>query len=159
MFLLLLFVVLTDAVVTVPPLEWASVPVSIKQENSFVECAFAVHESAARVQVLLVDRTNALRFHRGRRPQPLYATSYAHEGRFRVSVPNAGEYVLLVDNQLEGRKPVDVDVRINVTREAEVPVRTLSEEKRSAVVALSLLFFGAVVTFSARQFLRYSAEP
>jgi hypothetical protein len=62
--------------------------------------------------------------------------------------------VLLLDNRLEGRFPTEVSLKFDVTHPHDVRVRTISRDRQRATVALSLLFFGAVVVFSAVRFLR-----
>jgi len=47
-----------------------------------------------------------------------------------------------------------VNLRVNVSRMRMGEVRELPPEKRRLIVSLSLLFFGGVVVFSARQFLK-----
>ena len=74
--------------------------------------------------------------------------------QFRVLIPDAGDYVLVLDNRLEGRFPTQVSLRLEMTHPNDARVRTVSPERRRATVALSLLFFGAVVVFSAVRFLR-----
>jgi hypothetical protein len=62
--------------------------------------------------------------------------------------------VLLLDNRLEGRYPAQVKLRLEVSFPKDGRVQTVSAERKRLVVALSLFFFGAVVTFSAARFLR-----
>jgi hypothetical protein len=105
---------------------------------------------------MLMERSEFERFHRGRRANVLYETGFEKSARFRYRVPEAGEYVLLLDNRLEGRWPTQVSLRIEVTSARDAQITEVPPERRRLIVALSLLFFGAVVAFSARQFLKHA---
>ena len=90
----------------------------------------------------------------GRSFQPLYSTGFQSSTRFRYDIDQPGEYVLLLDNRLEGRGPTPVKVRIELWNPGAVQARTVPKERQRIVIGLSLLFFAAVVAFSARQFLK-----
>jgi hypothetical protein len=74
----------------------------------------------------------------------------------RCRVPERGEYVLMIDNRIEARVPATVHLRLDVHAPADVVVRELPPERKRFIVAASLAFFGAVVLFSARKFLKQS---
>ena len=147
-------VVLTSGLVSVPASQWETVDLRIPEPGTTVDISFHVRHGS-RVQVLLLEREEADRFHRGRSFDPLLTTGFQSSGRVRYRVAERGEYVLLIDNRIEGRGPTLVDLRVEATPH-HVNVRELPPERRRAVVALSLLFFGATVFFSARQLLKYS---
>jgi hypothetical protein len=62
----------------------------------------------------------------------------------------------MIDNRLDGRGPSLVHLRVELTNPGSVQAIELPPARRRAVVALSLLFFGVVIIFSARQFLRHA---
>lgn len=151
--LLAMLVLLADGMVSVPPSRWQAIEVRIPQHGTLVDCAFRVVEGS-RVSAILLDLEQAERFHRGRSMRPLYSTGFENSARFRYRVSEAGDYVLLLDNRIEGRGPTLVDLRLELLHTQSVHVRELPLERRRAVVAASLLFFGAVAVLSARQYLK-----
>ena len=74
----------------------------------------------------MLTRSEAERFNRGRTIHLLFASGFKDGGDYRILVPDAGEYVLLLDNRLEGRFPTDVSVRFDISHPADVRVRTVS---------------------------------
>lgn len=154
--LLAVLVLWTEALVTIPPSEWRAVPVEVSRNRSLVECTVAVHQPGSRIQAIFIDRQDAERFQRGRSVHPLAASAYLRQGRLRIPVPEAGDYVLILDNRLEGRTSVDVEVKVDISSLEGVTAKTLPPARRRLVVALSILFFGAVVFYSASQFLKHT---
>lgn len=150
-FLLLL---VTQTVLKIPPSHWTAIELKVPQNGSTVYLSFDVRSRESRVQAMVLSRSEAERFHRGRSVRPLFATGFERSAEHRVLVPDAGDYVLMLDNRLEGRFPSEVALKFEVTHPNDVRVRTVPPERRRATVALSLLFFGAVVVFSAVKFLR-----
>lgn len=150
---LALLVMLADGVLTVPPSEWRALEVTAQRNGTVLDCSFRVLEGS-RVQVMLLDRREAERFHRGRNAWPLHSTGFEEAGRFRRHLSDAGRYVLLIDNRIEHRRPAQVHLRMELLDPNAWEVRTLAPERRRMVVALSLAFFGAVILFSARQYLK-----
>lgn len=150
-----LVVVLGNALLEIPPSGSKIIDLPISRHGTFIECSFDVRKGS-RVQVMLADRVQAERFHRGRSIRPAYATGFENKGRFRYRVPDAGHYVLIVDNRMEGRGPTQLLLSLDVSLPPSVTAQELPPERRRAVVALSVFFFGAVVAFSARQYLRHS---
>jgi hypothetical protein len=152
---LALFVVLTSGLISVPASHWQTVELRISEPDTVVEITFqAMH--GTRVQVLLLDRTQADRFRRGRQVDPILTTGFQNAGRFRQRISERGEYVLLVDNRIEGRGPTLVDLRVESSPPRFRYAREVPPEKRRLIITLSLLFFGATIFFSARQFLKHS---
>lgn len=151
-----LLVVVANGLVTVPPSHWQAIAVEVPQNGSTVFCSFQVRSGAERIHAMLLSRAAAERLNRGRDASPLYSTGYEASDSFRVRVEDAGPYVLLLDNRVNGRSAAEVALRLEVTHPRSFDVREASPERRRTVVALSLLFFGGVMVFSARQFLRHT---
>ena len=135
----------------VPPGNWHAQEIKVSERNSVVECVFSVKDEGPRVQVLLLNQDDARRFHRGRAIEPIMASGYVTRGQMRALVKDPGEYVLLFDNRLDRRKAASVHLQVNIAPTEAATVRTLPADKRRVVVALSLLFFGAVLAGSAIQ--------
>lgn len=150
----LLLFLLTQTVLKVPPSHWTAIELKVPQHGSTVHLSFDVRSSDSRIQAMILSRTEAERFHRGRSARPLFATGFERSADHRVYVPDAGDYVLMLDNRLEGRFATEVALKFDVSHPTDVRVRTVPPERRRATVALSLLFFGAVVVLSAVKFLR-----
>jgi hypothetical protein len=151
-----LLVLLADGLVSVPPSGWKAIEVKIDRNHTAVQCSFHVKTKGTKVQAWLMDRSQAERFNRGWSVKALYFTGFEESMRFRVMAPDAGDYVLMLDNRLEGRWPAEVELRIELSNPQNVNVRELAPDRRRMVVALSLIVFGAVVVFSARQFLKHA---
>ncbi len=151
---LALWAVLTDGVVSVPASRWSAIEVPVKQGGTVVEASFAVPGGATSVEAILVTRKDAGRYNAGRSYQPLCRSGYQTEGKLRCEVDQKGDYILLIDNRIEGRKPTEVSVKISLREPASIIAVTVPQQKRAIIIALSLLFFVAVVMFSARQFMR-----
>jgi hypothetical protein len=148
-----LLVVLTNGLVSVPPSQWQGIDIQVPQNGTTIDVDFEV-KRGSRVQLLLLDRTQADRFHRGRSFEHLESSGFEKAGRLRYRLADKGHYVLMIDNTIETRTPTFVQVRVELSNPARADVRELSPARRHAVVALSLLFFGAVVSLSAWRFLR-----
>jgi hypothetical protein len=149
-----LLVVLANGPITIPAGHWKAVQVNVHDHDSTIHCSFEVQTTGAKIQAMLMERPRFERFHQGRHVNPLYTTGFETSARFRYRVPEAGEYVLLLDNRLEGRSPTEASLRIELTSARSTISHEVPPERRRAIVALSLIFFGAVVVFSARQFLK-----
>jgi hypothetical protein len=154
--ILALLVVLAETIVNVPASYWRAVAVKIPDNNTTVQCSFDVRSEGIKIQALLIARDQADRFRLGRSINPLYVTGVETSARFRQRVPDAGDYVLILDNRLEGKSAAQVALRIELSSPNSTIVRELPPQRRRAIVALSLAFFGAVVVFSARQFLKHA---
>ncbi len=128
---------LVEETVLVPPSGWRSFPIALRQRAAVIDCQFAVRRGPP-IRIWLLDQRELGRFHAGRTVHPVAITGYTHKGALRHLL-GLGEYVLLVDNRLSGREPVEVHLRIAL--DFAVPqVREASPQRRAVVVALSLLF-------------------
>ncbi len=151
---LALLIVITESLVTVPVSHSTAISVKTPLNSTTLHGSFEVVGGGTQIQAILLSREQAERFSRGRSNRPLFTSGFERSGQFRVLIPDAGDYVLVLDNRLEGRFPTQVSLRLEMTHPNDARVRTVSPERRRATVALSLLFFGAVVVFSAVRFLR-----
>ena len=149
-----LLIVLMNGPVPVAKSHWTAIEINVREHGTTLDCAFEVVQGGSKAQVLLMPRADAERFNRGRSYRALYETGFEESGRFRYRVREAGEYILLLDNRLERRFDTTVHVKVQLHSPSLLNVRTASPERRRVVVTLSLLFFGSVLVFSARQFLK-----
>jgi hypothetical protein len=153
--MLALLVVLAEGLITVPASYWRAISVKVPENETTVQCSFDVRSEGARVQAILLERSQVERFRLGRSISPLYVTGVETSARFRQRVADAGDYILILDNRQDGRAAAQVALRIELSSPNRLDVRELSADRRRAVIALSLIFFGAVVVWSARQFLKH----
>jgi hypothetical protein len=154
MILAALLVVLTRGPLNIPPAQWQAISVPIPAPGTQVEIELEVR-SGSRVQALLMTAAQAVRFNRGRAPVPICASGFRRQATLRCRVAEPGQHVLIVDNRIESRQPALIDLTVELHPPADVIVRELPPERRRLVIALSLGFFGAVVLFTARQFLKH----
>ncbi len=154
MILLALLAILTDGVVSVPASHWSAIDVPVTQSGTVIEASFSVPSGDTAVEAILVTRKDADRFNAGRSYQPLCRSGYQTEGKLRCEAEQKGDYVLLIDNRIEGRKPAEVSVKISMREPASIIAVTIPARKRAIIIALGMLFFVAVVMYSARQFMR-----
>lgn len=154
MLFLALLTVLTDSSVVVPRSHWVAIEVKIQKPHTVVECSVDVQDGSATLDSLLMSRADAERFNRGRSFAPIYSSGFQSNAHFRSDVDNPGDYVLLLDNRLEGRSSTKAHVRIEMWNADAVNVRTVPAARRRVIVGLSLMFFVGVAGFSVRQFLK-----
>lgn len=84
----------------------------------------------------------------------LAATTRGGAGGFVFRVQHPDDYDIVVDNR-DGKRDVTVRVRVSLDFGASGPdAVTVSRTRQLTVVALSFMFFFAVVTYSARRILR-----
>ena len=153
MMLLALLLLLTESVVKVPPSHWTAIALRVDQNSTTVHGWFDVR-NGVKVQAVVLSRAEAERFNRGRSIQALFSSGFETSTKFHVLIPEAGDYVLLLDNRLESRFPAEVGLSFELTHLDNLSIQEVPAQRRHVTVALSLLFFGAVVVFSATKFLR-----
>ncbi len=154
MILLALLAILTDGVVSVPASRWSAIEVPVNQSGTVIEASFSVPSGGTAVEAILVTRKEADRFNAARSYHALCRSGYQTEGKLRCEAEQKGDYVLLIDNRIEGRRPTEVSIKINMREPASIIAVTIPAQKRAVIIAFSLLFFVAVVMYSARQFMR-----
>jgi hypothetical protein len=151
---MILLAILTHGVLSVPASRWSAIDVPVAQPGTVIEASFSVPSGDTAVEAILATRKEADRFNAGRSYHPLCRSGYQTEGKLRCEAEQQGDYVLLIDNRIEGRKPAEVSLKINTREPASIIAVTIPPQKRAIIIALSMLFFVAVVMYSARQFMR-----
>jgi hypothetical protein len=150
---------LVDEVYTIPPAEWRYVEVQLRQTPVAVNGSFQVLSQGAQVRVALLSRADLERL---RADQPhgfLAATQPSSRGTLNYHLQRAGEYAVVVDNRAL-HTPVRVHLRVSLdfSGRPEPGVRTLSPERRLAVILISFAVFFGIVTWSARKLLRAARQ-
>jgi hypothetical protein len=160
--LLLLLAAVPDRVpvveetIVVPAGDWRAIDLTLQQRPAIVECAFRVVRGKSGVRLALIPRDDLEHLQGGESHHVIAATAFERSGALRVRPPALGEYALVVDNRMEGRTPAQVklDVWLDFGALSEMPVRTLSTQRRIAVIAVTLVLFGAVAVFAGRRLQR-----
>ena len=78
-------------------------------------------ENGSRVQAIVLSREEAERFNRGKSIRPLLMSGFEKSDQFRVFVPDAGDYVLVLDNRIEARFPAEVSLRVELNAPHDTP--------------------------------------
>jgi hypothetical protein len=143
-----------DETVTVPAADWKAFPIPVPLRPARIDCGFEVEGGGSGVRLLLIERADFERMSAGQGYHALAATAYQRSGGFAYRAP-PGDYVIVADNRMEGRGPVEVRLQVELVFEAGGALpRTLSPERRAVVVGLSVLFFGAVALFAGGRLWR-----
>lgn len=148
---LALLTVLTHGLVSVPHSYWRAIDVPIEQAGTEIECRFEVRSDTSRVNATLLTIADAERFSHGRGFTPLASTGFEFKGSLRYTAEQPGKYVLILDNRVEGRRPTEVELQIDLEPPRVVVVKTVPVERRRAVVLISVLSFLGVVAYAARK--------
>src|SRR5881628_3789373 len=109
-----LLAILMDSTVSVPKSHWLGVKTQVPLAGTTVDCTIQVEHDSAKVDAILMTREDAERFNRGRSYHPLYQTGFQNSARFRYTVEQPGEYILMLDNRLEGRHETKVAVKVDL---------------------------------------------
>ena len=146
-------VTIIDDTVEIPASKVIGFPLLLRQSAAVVECSYAVDEGGSGVRVLLLRAADAEELYSGHAHRPLISTPYQRSGGFRYRVPLAGDYVLVLDNRMEGRGVSKVRLHLSAVfgQAARETVRYLPRSRRIAVVVISLLVFASIVTYSGRK--------
>jgi len=139
---------LLEETVIVGPGAWRSLALTLQQRPAVVECSYEVVRGPA-IRLWLLERRELERFRRGRSVRPLAVSPHHKQGRLREAL-GLGHFALVVDNRLNDRESVELALRVALSFDAW-HARELPPGRRALVVALSLLFFVAVVWWVARR--------
>ncbi len=153
MLLLALLAVLLDHTLDVPAGRWKAIDVKVAHRGTTIDCSVEAQPDSARVDALLLTRSDALRFEQGRSVRPLVQTGFQNASRIRHAIAEPGDYILMIDNRLEGRGSTKVAVKIDLWSMNGVEPITLPPRRRYLVVASSVLFFLGVVMYSAKKLM------
>ena len=139
---------LLEETIVVEPGAWRSLALALRQRPAVVECSYQVVRGPA-VRLWLLEIRELERFRRGRSVRPLAVSPHHKQGSLREAL-GIGQFALVVDNRLNARENVEVALRVTLNFHAW-EARELPPERRALVVALSLLFFVAVIWWVARR--------
>lgn len=143
-----------DEVFDIPPSEWRYVQLNLNQQPVAVMCQFEASRGR-QLRLALVGAEDLARM-RDEQPHGMAAvTGRGSHGHMRYTVRAPGEYFVVVDNRGDAsRATVRLRVWLDFAPVAEPAARTLSFERRAAVVAISCVAFFGIVGFTGRRLLR-----
>jgi len=147
---------LVDEVYRIPPGEWRSIEIGLKQRSAVVSAEYEARAGSNEVRLALMERQD-LESMRDRRPHALLAaTAPGASGRLRYRVRRAGDYAIVVDNRRDRAHAAEVRVRVWVDFAPRVAptVTQLTPRRQLTVILVSFACFFAVATYSARRLLR-----
>ena len=121
----------------------------LKHRPARVTAFYHAQSNDARVRLALMSRDDLERLRSGAPHEDMAITQLSRTGMLNYDVPEAGDYVIVVENQSAAPVSVRLRVRLQFSN-----VITLSRQRQLTVIAVSFLFFFATVTFSARRLLR-----
>ena len=152
---------LTDEVYRIPSNEWWWVEVNLRQKPAEVSATYEVQSGPRKVRVALMTRDDLERLNNDLPHGVLAVSEPAKSGSLAYRVRRRGNYVLLVDNRVDGNQPAAVHLRIalDFAGPPEPEETQISSQRQLAVIAMSFAFFAGVVTYSAKRLWRARRGP
>ena len=147
---------LTDEVYHIPRNEWKWVEVNLRQRPARVSATFEVQSGPRKVRLALMTRDDLDRLNNDLPYGLLAVSNAAKSGSLGYRVRRRGDYVLVVDNRVDGGQPAAVHLRValDFATPSEPEETQISAQRQLTVIVMSFLFFAAVVTYSARRLWR-----
>jgi hypothetical protein len=142
-----------DETYRIPANKSRYVDLGLEQRPAQVVAEFRVDPDTQQVRIALMRRDDEERFHAGVPYGVMATSSYAQSGTLVYRVPEAGEYVLVVDNLERPAANVHLRIRRDFAAPGGPAVRRLSPARQLTVVAISCAVFFGIVTYSARRLL------
>jgi hypothetical protein len=152
---------LTDEVYQIPRNEWWWVEVNLRQKPAEVSATYEVKSGSRKVRVALMTRDDLERLNNDLPHGVLAVSEPGKSGRLAYRVRRRGDYVLLVDNRVDGSQPAAVHLRIalDFAEPAASDITQISPNRQLAVILMSFAFFAGIVTYSARKLWRARRAP
>ncbi|MGO9262587.1 MAG: hypothetical protein ACLQU1_40845 [Bryobacteraceae bacterium] len=145
---------LADEVYRIPPHYWRYMELGLKQRPALVTARFEVDEGPPRVRLALMTQDDLERLRTGLPHRLLSVTPLGPSGRVLYDLPQAGDYVLVVENRGAGEAVVHLRVLLDFSGRHSLTVTQITPRRRAVVVGISLAVFFAIVIYSARRLLR-----
>jgi hypothetical protein len=145
---------LADEVYRIPPHYWRYMELGLKQRPALVNARFEVDEGPPRVRLALMTQGDLEGLRTGLPHRWLSVTPAGPSGRVLYDLPQAGDYVLVVENRGAAAAVVHLRVLLDFSGRHSLTVTQITPRRRAVVVGTSLVVFFAIVTYSARRLLR-----
>ena len=155
-------VVLTDAVVQIPPSDWREFDFPVEQTPVDVRCTFEAVSETGAVRVVFLSKYDLQQFARNLPYGFLRSSPEQRRGVLGVSIRQPGDYVVLVINGSQSSTPTQVHLQLESepTKAANTPpVSYLSPRRRVITVLASFFGFFVMVGWSASRLLRAMRGP
>jgi len=145
----------TPASFRLEPGDFRWIPFTVNQVPTEVNSSFQVTRGDPSVHMELLPMSDFRRFNRGREHQTLALSETGRTGSFRRVLDTRGQYVVVVINKSNARPAtVTLEVRTDLNANAGVSARTISPQRRLAVILISFAIFFATVTWAGVRLLR-----
>ena len=143
--------IVTDEVFEVPTKEWRYVVAPVKEVPVTVRWDYAVISGTGTVRATLVNADGLDDLKQGNREA--MTGPFTREGMFSRVVGVRDDYAVVLENSATGTARVRLRVALDYSARGRPHARTLSLERRLAVIAISATVFLAIVSYSARKLL------
>ena len=145
----------TPASFRLDPGDFRWIPFTVNQVPTEVDSSFQVTRGDASVHMELLPMGEFRRFNRGREHETLAISENGRAGSFRRVLDTRGQYVVVVINKSNARPvTVTLEVRTDLNPNADVSARTISPQRRLAVILISFAIFFGTVTWAGVRLLR-----
>ena len=137
------------------PGEFRWIPFTVNQTPTEVDSSFQVIRGDPSVHMELLPMSEFRRFNRGREHSTLALSENGRSGAFRRILDTRGQYVVVVINKSNAHAAmVALEVRTDLNPNADVIAKTISPQRRLAVILISFAIFFATVTWAGVRLLR-----
>jgi hypothetical protein len=135
------------------PGDFRWVPFTVRQTPSEVDCQFEVLRGDSSVHLELLPMSEFRLFDRGEDHDTLALTPKGRTGEFRRIIDARGQYAVVIENA--GAQPATVLLRVETKLNPGADVaRTLSPNRRMAVIAISFAFFFGMILWPGLRLFR-----
>src|SRR4051812_24848953 len=146
---------LVDDEFNIPGGDWRYVEVTLNQPPVTVDCRFHVASGASGARLYFTERDELEGFRAGDVQDFLAAAAPGNSGGFRYQVRAPGKYVIIVDNRKSAASSaIRLRVSLDFGNTSITPVRTLTPQRRLAVILISFAVFFAIAGWSGRRLIR-----
>jgi hypothetical protein len=144
---------LVDEIYQIPASEWRYVELGLKQRPAQVTARYEVTAGPPNIRVALLRREDLEKLRTGAPHSVMDVTAESAGGKLDYQIPEAGDYVIVIDNQARAPASVHIQVWLDFARRGPL-VTQLTPTRQFTVVAISFAVFFGIVTFSARRLLK-----
>ena len=143
----------------IDPGEWRYFEFPSKEKDARLRVQFEAqsHQKTSGVRVALQSEEEFRKFRENRPHREISASGYRRDGTLRANLAEPGDYVVVIDNRMEGRRKCRVEMEVTLTTGPDpetLPVEYASPRKRLIVVAASLAGFLAILALSGQALWR-----
>ncbi|MDE3196558.1 MAG: hypothetical protein KGN84_09455 [Acidobacteriota bacterium] len=137
------------------PGEFRWIPFTVNQIPTEVDSHFQVIRGEPAVHMELLPMAEFRQFNRGREHETLAVSGTGRAAGFRRVLDSRGQYVVVVINESRSTPAlVTLEVRTDLNPNADVIAKTISPQRRLAVILISFALFFATVTWTGIKLLR-----